>query len=158
MIGLNNLKPKIGSRHKKKIVGRGEGSGHGGTATRGMKGQKARSGDGYMTGFEGGQMPMVRRIPKRGFNNKNYHQVFEVINIDTLDKYCDAGKEITKQVLKEKGLISGKYPVKILGNGETKKALIIKAASFSKSAIDKVKAAGGTTEIVKSLEKVKNKI
>ncbi len=107
MIGLHNLKPAKGSRHRRKIVGRGEGSGHGGTATRGMKGQKARSGDGYMLGFEGGQMPLLRRIPKRGFTSVNKIE-YSIVNLDTLAKYFDAGAEVTKESLRKKGIIKTK--------------------------------------------------
>ena len=145
MIGLSNLKPARGSRHRRKIIGRGEGSGHGGSATRGMKGQSSRSGDGKMTGFEGGQMPLARRIPKRGFKSRSHRQ-YEVINIETLEKLFQPGIEITKAVLIEKGLVTNNLPVKILGNGEIKKALTIKVQAFSKSALEKIKAAGGTIE------------
>jgi large subunit ribosomal protein L15 len=148
MIGLHNLKPAKGSRHRRKIVGRGEGSGHGGTATRGMKGQKARSGDGYMLGFEGGQMPLLRRIPKRGFTSVNKIE-YSIVNLDTLAKYFDAGAEVTKESLRKKGIIKTKDPVKILGDGEIKKALVVKASAFSKVAQEKIKAAGGSTEIIK---------
>ena len=148
MIGLNNLKPAKGSRHRRKIIGRGEGSGHGGTATRGMKGQKSRSGDGYMTGFEGGQMPLLRRIPKRGFNNRNKIS-YSIVNVEMLDKYFDSGSQVTKETLKEKGIIRNNAPVRILGNGEIKNSLTVKAESASKSAQDKIKAAGGSFEAVK---------
>ena len=148
MIGLNNLKPAPGSKHRKKLVGRGEGSGHGGSATRGMKGQKGRSGDGVMTGFEGGQMPLVRRIPKRGFTSK-FRKQFAVINIETLDKNFDTNAEITPEILRKQKFIKENYPIKVLGTGEIKKALKVKANAFSKSALEKIKASGGSTEIVK---------
>src|SRR5512138_1562738 len=103
MVSLNNLKPQPGSRHRKKIVGRGEGSGHGGSATRGGKGQTARSGDGKMTGFAGGQMPLVRRIPKRGFTNARFRVEYAVVNLGTLEKNFAAGTEIALKELREKG-------------------------------------------------------
>jgi len=148
MIGLNNLKPAKGSKHRKKIVGRGLGSGHGRTATRGSKGQKSRSGDGSKKiGFEGGQMPILRRIPKRGFNNQ-FRKEYAIVNIQSLNKF-DAGIEVTPEKLKEAGLVSQSNLVKILGVGDLKKSLTVKAAAFSKSAIDKIKAAGGKAEVVK---------
>ena len=148
MIGLNNLKPAKGSKHRKKIVGRGLGSGHGRTSTRGSKGQKSRSGDGSKKiGFEGGQMSILRRIPKRGFNNM-FRKEYEIVNIDKLNKF-DAGTEITPEKLKAAGMVSDVKLVKILGVGDLKKSLTVKAAAFSKSAMDKIKAAGGKTEIVK---------
>jgi len=148
MISLNNLKPQRGSHHRRKIVGRGEGSGHGGSATRGGKGQTARSGDGKMTGFEGGQMPLIRRIPKRGFSNKRFRKEYAVVNLDSLEKHFDAGVEISLKELKEKGLVKRTLPVKILGSGQLKKAFTVKANAFSQSALDKIKAAGGKTEVV----------
>jgi large subunit ribosomal protein L15 len=148
MIGLNNLKPAKGSKHRKKIVGRGVGSGHGRTATRGSKGQKSRSGDGSKKiGFEGGQMPFFRRIPKRGFNNP-FRKEYEIVNVGSLNKF-DSVLEVTPQVLKEAGLIGKANLVKILGVGDLKKALTVKVAAFSKSAVEKINAAGGKTEIVK---------
>jgi large subunit ribosomal protein L15 len=148
MIGLDNLKPAKGSKHRKKIVGRGVGSGHGRTSTRGCKGQKSRSGDGSRKiGFEGGQTPVFRRIPKRGFRNR-FCREYEIVNVDKLSKF-DAGAEITPALLKEAGLVAKTKLVKILGAGNVKKAFTVKAAAFSRSALDKIKAAGGKTEIVK---------
>ncbi|MDR2192532.1 MAG: 50S ribosomal protein L15, partial [Endomicrobium sp.] len=104
-MGLNNLQPAKGSKHRKKIVGRGVGSGHGRTSTRGSKGQKARSGDGAKKiGFEGGQMPILRRMPKRGFNN-SFRKEYEIVNLDKLNKF-DAGTEINPEILKKAGVIS----------------------------------------------------
>jgi large subunit ribosomal protein L15 len=148
MVSLNNLKPQPGSRHRNKVVGRGEGSGHGGSATRGSKGQTARSGDGPMTGFEGGQMPLARRIPKRGFNNDQFRVEYAVVNIASLEKVFDAGVEISRKELKEKGLVKRRLPIKILGSGDLKKALNVKANAFSQSAMEKIKAAGGKAEVV----------
>jgi large subunit ribosomal protein L15 len=148
MIGLNNLKPAKGSKHRKKIVGRGLGSGMGRTATRGSKGQKSRSGDGSKKiGFEGGQMPILRRIPKRGFNNI-FRKEYEIVNIDKLNKF-ESGVEVTADKLKEAGMVSKSKFVKILGVGKLNKSLTVKVAAFSKSAEEKIKAAGGKAEVVK---------
>jgi large subunit ribosomal protein L15 len=147
MIGLHNLKPQKGSKHRKKIVGRGVGSGHGRTSTRGSKGQKARSGDGSKKiGFEGGQMPLFRRIPKRGFNNR-FHKEYEVVNVESLNKF-EAGTEITSMTLKQAGMVKKAKLIKILGVGELKKSLTIKVTAFSKSAIEKIKSASGKAEII----------
>jgi large subunit ribosomal protein L15 len=149
MIGLDNLKPAKGSKHRKKIVGRGVGSGHGRTSTRGCKGQKSRSGDGSKKiGFEGGQMPVFKRIPKRGFSNNRFCREYEIVNVDKLNKF-ETGTEITPVLLKEAGFVAKTKFIKILGAGDVKKSFIVKAAAFSKSALDKIKAAGGKTEIVK---------
>ncbi|MDR0956596.1 MAG: 50S ribosomal protein L15 [Endomicrobium sp.] len=148
-MGLHNLKPASGSKHRKKIVGRGVGSGHGRTATRGCKGQKSRSGDGAKkAGFEGGQMPLFRRIPKRGFNNNRFRKEYEIVNIESLNKF-DEGVEVTPLLLKQAGLVSKVKFVKILGTGNLNKSLIVRASSFSKSAFEKIRIAGGKTEIVK---------
>ncbi|MDR3049071.1 MAG: 50S ribosomal protein L15 [Elusimicrobiota bacterium] len=147
-MGLNNLKPAKGSKHRKKIVGRGVGSGHGRTATRGTKGQKSRSGDGEKKiNFEGGQMPIFRRVPKRGFKNP-FAKEYEIVNIGSLNVF-DSGIEITPQLLKEKRLISKTKFIKILGNGKLEKSLTFKNMFFSKSAIEKIKSAGGNIEIKK---------
>jgi len=148
MIGLHNLKPAPGSRHRKKIIGRGEGSGHGGSATRGRKGQRSRSGDGKMSGFEGGQIPLLRRIPKRGFHNK-FRTEYAAVNVETLNELFDNGAEVTIQSLRAKGIAKRHLPLKILGNGELGKPLTVKADAFSKSAEEKIKAAGGTVINIK---------
>ena len=147
---LSNLKYAEGSRKNRKRVGRGEGSGHGGTATRGMNGQLSRSGARKKRWFEGGQMPLQRRIPKFGFTNifKVYYQV---VNVDLLEKLASSKKitdaVITPEVLKKHGVISStKSPVKLLGNGELKTKLKIQVNAFSQTAKDKVEAAGGTLE------------
>jgi large subunit ribosomal protein L15 len=151
MIGLHNLKPAKGSKHRRKIIGRGQGSGHGGTATRGMKGQKSRSGDGSKKiNFEGGQMPIFRRLPKRGFNNP-FRKEYEIVNVETLNKF-ENNTEITPIVLKEKGMISNIKLVKILGKGKLEKPLSVSAMSFSKSAIEKINAAGGKIQVIKSIK------
>jgi large subunit ribosomal protein L15 len=147
MIGLYNLKPAKGSKHRKKIVGRGVGSGHGRTATRGSKGQKSRSGDGSKKlGFEGGQMPISRRVPKRGFSSR-FRKEYEIVNIRDLNKF-EAGVEVTPSTLKRVGLVSKIRFVKILGFGEIKKPLTISAYAFSKSAFDKIHAVGGIAKVV----------
>jgi len=148
MIYIHNLSPKPGSVHRKKRLGIGQGSGHGETSTRGQKGQRARSGDGKMVGFEGGQMPLIRRIPKRGFNNNAFKKVYEIVNLWALEKYFNDGDKITPEILKEKGLIDN-LSVKILGNGELTKKLDVSANSFSKSAKEKIEKAGGKINIVK---------
>ena len=148
MIGLHNLKPAPGSRHRKKIVGRGEGSGHGGSATRGGKGQTARSGHTKMTGFEGGQMPLVRRIPKRGFTNR-FRWEYETVSVEKLSGLFDVGSEITPEILKSRNIVKNTDHVKILGDGEITKAFTVKAQGFSKSAIEKITAAGGKAEKLK---------
>ena len=147
---LTTLKPAYGSAHRRKIIGRGEGSGHGGSSTRGRKGQKARSGSGKMTGFEGGQIPLLRRIPKRGFTNRRRKE-FEIVNIGSLNDIFDSGEEVTLEKMQAKGLVRYTNLVKILGNGDLKKSFTVQANAFSKSAAEKIKASGGKTEIIKIL-------
>ena len=149
MIGLNTLAPAAGAKHRKKIVGRGESSGHGKTSTRGHKGQKARSGDGKMSWFEGGQMSIVRRTPKRGFNHKMFRTEYEIVNLSTIETKFDAGAEITKESLKKAGIIKKNGLVKILAKGDVKKNFVVKADAFSKTAKEKIEKAGGKAEIVK---------
>ncbi|OGS18904.1 MAG: 50S ribosomal protein L15 [Elusimicrobia bacterium RIFOXYA2_FULL_40_6] len=144
---LNNLKPAAGSRHKKKILGHGRASGHGASSTRGMKGQRSRSGGTKAPWFEGGQMPLLRRIPKRGFTNKKFKVEYYLVNVDTINNIFEDGSEITPDLLCKKGLIDNmKMGVKILGDGELKKSFKIKAHKFSKTAVEKIKAASGTYE------------
>ncbi len=147
---LSNLKYASGSKKNKKRVARGAGSGHGGTATRGMNGQMSRSGAKHKAWFEGGQMPLQRRIPKFGFTSP--FKVFsQVVNIEALQKLAESKKinEINLETLKKFGLISNlKAPVKVLGNGELKLKLKIQANAFSQSAIEKIQAAGGTIETI----------
>ena len=145
---LSNLKFAKGSRKNRKRVGRGEGSGHGGTATKGMNGQLSRSGAKKKAWFEGGQMPLQRRIPKYGFTNHSRVE-YQVINLDTLQKYVDEKKLssdlINPELLKKAGLISTlNQPVKILGNGELKAKLQLEVNGFSKTAKEKIETAGGT--------------
>lgn len=147
---LNNLKPAVGSTHSRRRIGRGPGSGLGGTSTRGHKGAKARSGYKKKIGFEGGQMPLQRRVPKAGFKNIN-HREFQAVNVDTLQALAEA-KNLTKVTvndLMEAGLVNGKLGVKILGNGSLTAKLDVEANAFSKSAEEAIKAVGGTATIVK---------
>jgi large subunit ribosomal protein L15 len=137
---LSDLKPAAGSRHSRKRVGRGPGSGLGHTAGKGEKGQKSRSGYSQRPGFEGGQMPLTRRVPKRGFTNI-FKAEFSIVNLSQL---ADLGPEIDPDVLLEKGLVRRGKAVKILGEGEVKTALQVKAAKFSRVAREKIEAAGGT--------------
>jgi large subunit ribosomal protein L15 len=142
---LNNLRPSIGSTKKRKRIGRGTGSGHGKTATKGHKGQKARSGGSIKAGFEGGQMPLQRRLPKRGFTPLDRIE-YSLVNISQLDIY-ESGSVIDVIALVSKGLIkSDRFAVKILGNGDITKSLKVAANKFSQSAKDKIIAAGGSVE------------
>ena len=146
---LNTLTPAAGSTHSRRRIGRGPGSGLGGTSTRGHKGAKARSGYKKKIGFEGGQMPLQRRIPKAGFKNVNHKEYFAV-NLSTLQALAEA-KSLTKITivdLKEAGLTNGKELVKILGNGELKAKIDVEANAFSKSAEEAMKAVGGSTTII----------
>ena len=142
---LNNLKPKKGARHAKKRVGRGPGSGHGKTAARGEKGQKSRSGFSRQLGFEGGQMPLHRRLPKRGFTNifkKNY----AVVNLADLERF-DNGATVDEAALRQAGLVKGQNDgVKVLGNGKLSKKLTVSATKFSATAKQSIEAAGGTAQ------------
>ena len=146
---LNTLTPAAGSTHSRRRIGRGPGSGLGGTSTRGHKGAKARSGYKKKIGFEGGQMPLQRRIPKAGFKNVNHKEYFAV-NLSTLQALAEA-KSLTKITivdLKEAGLTNGKELVKMLGNGELKAKIDVEANAFSKSAEEAIKAVGGSTTII----------
>ena len=146
---LSNLKPAKGSTKGRKRIGRGQGSGYGGTSTRGHKGQKSRSGYSRKTGFEGGQMPLQRRVPKFGFKNINRKE-FKGINISTLQELAEEKKikDINVEILIEAGLVRKKSLVKILGNGELKTKLNVKAHAFSKSAVEAIEALEGTVEII----------
>ena len=146
---LNNLKPAVGSTHSRRRIGRGPGSGLGGTSTRGHKGAKARSGYKRKIGFEGGQMPLQRRLPKFGFKNIN-HVEYYAVNLSTLQALAEANNltKIGIQELREAGVLKGKKLVKILGNGELKAKLDVQANAFSKSAEEAIKAVGGNTTII----------
>jgi len=149
---INDLKPAPGSHKRRKIVGRGKGSGHGKTSCRGHNGQNCRSGGGTRPGFEGGQMPLARRIPKRRFNTKRTTE-YQLVNLKSLTSFKEASI-ITPDVLLEKGLIKNKFHlIKILGDGEIAKSLTVKAHKFSQSAIDKIKKAGGTPELITKTQK-----
>jgi len=144
-MNLSTIRAPRKATEKRKRVGRGMGSGMGKTSTRGHKGQRSRSGMRLLRGFEGGQMPLHRRLPKRGFTNI-FREEYAVVNLDRLEAVGE--KEITPEVLKKAGVLHGKKPVKILGNGELKSALTVKAHKFSKSAQDKITKAGGKFEVL----------
>lgn len=146
MMKLHTLPADPGRQQKRKRLGRGEGSGLGKTSGKGHKGKQARSGSGPGPYFEGGQMPLIRRIPKFGFNNK-FRKEYEVVNLSSLEKYFADGEEVNLETLKAKRLVRTKKAVKILGTGDLTKKLTVKASNFSKSAVEKIEAAGGTTEI-----------
>ncbi|MDR1665361.1 MAG: 50S ribosomal protein L15 [Clostridiales bacterium] len=144
---LSSLKSAEGATTKSYRRGRGHGSGNGKTAGRGHKGQKARSGSGGKTGFEGGQMPLYRRLPKRGFHNRNTKEIV-AINISLLNVF-ENGAEVTVEALKSKGLVSNpRDGVKILGNGDLQKKLTVRVHQFSKTAAEKIEAAGGKAEVI----------
>jgi len=145
---LSNLKPSDRSKFSKKRVGRGHGSGTGTQAGRGHKGAKSRSGFHFKRGFEGGQMPLHRRVPKRGFHNP-FRVEYEVVNLDTLGARFEAGTVVTLELLLEHRLISGtRKPLKVLGRGEIGKALTVRAHKFSGKAAEKIAAAGGKAEVL----------
>jgi large subunit ribosomal protein L15 len=143
---ISELKPARGAVKRRKIVGKGPGSGHGKTATRGNKGQNSRTGGGVRPGFEGGQTPIYRKLPMRGFKSIDKVE-FDVVNVDQLSVF-ENGSTVTPEDLKKKGFVGGGDPVKVLGNGELKNKLTVKAHAFSASASSKIKAAGGTTEVL----------
>jgi large subunit ribosomal protein L15 len=144
---LSNLKPPAGAKHAKKRIGRGHGSGNGKTAGRGHKGAKSRSGFKFKRGFEGGQMPLHRRVPKRGFHNP-FRVDYEVVNLDTLAARFEAGAVVTPESLLAAGLLAGGKPLKVLARGEVTKALTVRAHKFSGKAAEKIAAAGGAAEAI----------
>jgi large subunit ribosomal protein L15 len=144
---LSNLKPPVGATHSKKRVGRGQGSGNGKTAGRGHKGAQSRSGFKFKRGFEGGQMPLHRRVPKRGFHNP-FRVEYEVVNLDTLTALFEAGTEVTPELLIARRLVTGSAPIKVLARGDISKALTIRAHKFSGKAAEKIAAAGGAAEVL----------
>ena len=145
---LSNLKPPKGMKHSKKRVGRGQGSGQGTQAGRGHKGAQSRSGYKSKVGFEGGQMPLHRRVPKRGFHNP-FRTEYAVVNLDVLAERFDAGTVITPELLRERGLIHGtRQPIKVLARGDVSKKLTVRAHKFSGKAAEKIAAAGGTVEVL----------
>jgi large subunit ribosomal protein L15 len=144
---LHELSSDTGSRHTRKRVGRGTSSGMGKTSTRGHKGQNARSGGGVRPGFEGGQNPLYRRLPKRGFTNR-FRTEYAIVNLEDFNNFA-AGTEVTPEVLMETGIVKApKDGIKILGNGEITVKLTVKANKFSQSAIEKIQAVGGQTEVI----------
>jgi len=145
---LHNLKPRPGARHRVKRLGCGESSGHGKTSGKGHKGQKARSGGSIRLGFEGGQMPLIRRIPKRGFNNAAFKTIYAPVNLGDLEKLGISGA-IDEKALRTAGLVNGRWDgVKILGGGELTKKLALKVDAVSASAREKIEKAGGSIEII----------
>jgi large subunit ribosomal protein L15 len=154
-MNLSNLKPSQGSKHSKKRVGRGHGSGQGTQAGRGHKGAQSRSGYSFKRGFEGGQMPLHRRVPKRGFHNP-FRVEYAVVNLDTLAERFDAGTVVTPELLRERGLVHGeRLQIKVLARGEFSKKLTVRAHKFSGKAAEKLAAAGGAAEILQTASKEK---
>jgi len=147
-MSLSNLRPPKGAKKPKKRIGRGQGSGHGHTASRGHKGAKSRSGFRFKRGFEGGQMPLHRRVPKRGFRNP-FRVEYAVVNLDTLAEVFEAGSSVTPDVLRERGLVRKTgVRIKVLGRGEISKKLTVQAHKFSGTAAEKIAAAGGVAEVL----------
>ena len=145
---LHDLKPRPGAKHRRKRLGQGESSGHGKTSGRGGKGQTARSGSSVRIGFEGGQMPLIRRIPKRGFNNARHTVEYIPVNLEALNNF-ENGTRVDEAALRKAGLANGRLPrIKILGSGELTKKLTVSAHAFSGSARSKIEAQGGTCEVI----------
>jgi large subunit ribosomal protein L15 len=145
---LHDLKPRPGAKHRRKRLGQGESSGHGKTSGRGGKGQTARSGSSIRIGFEGGQMPLIRRIPKRGFNNTRFGKQFIAVNVGELNQFDD-GARVDETALRAIGLANGRAGgIKILGDGKLSKKLTVSAHAFSASARSKIEAKGGACEVV----------
>jgi large subunit ribosomal protein L15 len=150
MVRLHNLRPRPGSRHRVKRLGCGESSGHGKTSGKGTKGQKARSGGSIRLGFEGGQMPLIRRLPKRGFNNAAFHKHYAIVNVSELNAFED-GTVVNEQLLRESNLIRGHFAgIKILGDGELKHGLKVQADRVSTTAREKIEKAGGTVTLLEA--------
>jgi large subunit ribosomal protein L15 len=147
---LHDLKPRPGAKHRRKRLGQGESSGHGKTSGRGGKGQTARSGSSIRIGFEGGQMPLIRRIPKRGFNNARHATRYVPVNVGDLNRFDD-GVRVDETTLRAVGLVHGRVAgVKILGDGDLNKKLTVGVHAFSASAKTKIEAKGGTCEVIKA--------
>ena len=145
---LHQLSPRPGAKHRRKRLGCGESSGHGKTSGRGHKGQKARSGGSIRFGFEGGQMPLIRRLPKRGFNQASFKPIFAVVNLDSLDARFEAGATVDEKALRSLGLVHGRNDgIKLLARGELTKALIVEVDKASAAAEEKLKKAGGTLRL-----------
>src|SRR5262245_18282789 len=147
MMRLHNLRPRPGSRHRVKRLGCGESSGHGKASGRGTKGQKARSGGSIRRGVDGGQMPRMRRLPKRGFNNAAFHQRYAIVNLDDLNAF-EAGTAVNEQLLRDSKLVRGDFVgIKVLGDGELKHSLKVEADKVSAAAREKIEKAGGTVTL-----------
>ena len=147
---LHTLKPNPGAKHRRKRLGIGESSGKGKTSGKGHKGQKARSGGSIRLGFEGGQMPIYRRLPKRGFNNKQFKTFYGVVNLDALEKHFKAGDTINEASLRKLGLVNGNFDgVKILGRGEVSKSFTVEVDEVSAAAREKIEKAGGKVVLPK---------
>ena len=145
---LHELNSNLGSTRRRKVVGRGPGSGHGKTSGRGEKGQKARSGGNVHIWFEGGQTPLYKRLPRRGFSNARFTTKYAVVNVEDLNRFKD-GDTVTPELLKEVGLVKKELSgIKILGNGKLEKKLTIQASKFSTSALEKIKEAGSKAEVI----------
>ena len=145
---LHELNVAPGSTHRRKVVGRGPGSGHGKTSGRGEKGQKARSGGGVHIWFEGGQTPLYKRLPRRGFSNAKFRTEYAIVNVSDLNRFKD-GDTVTPELLKESGLVKKQLDgIKVLGNGKLEKKLTVRANVFTSSAIAKIEEMGGTTEVI----------
>jgi large subunit ribosomal protein L15 len=160
MLRLNNLRPRPGSRHRVKRLGCGESSGHGKTSGKGTKGQKARSGGSIRLGFEGGQMPLIRRLPKRGFNNAAFHKRYAIVNVSDLNAF-EAGMVVNEQLLRDSNLVRGHFVgIKILGEGELKHGLQVQADKVSTAAREKIEKAGGTVTLRdrRSIEKTETDV
>lgn len=150
---LHDLRPRPGAKHRRKRLGQGESSGHGKTSGRGGKGQTARSGSSIRIGFEGGQMPLIRRIPKRGFNNARHGTRYLPVNLDALNRFED-GARVDEAALRQSGLANGRaHGVKILGTGDLTRKLTVSAHAFSASAKAKIEAKGGTCELIQKPQK-----
>lgn len=148
---LHNLKPAEGSKKRRKRLGRGEASGKGKTSGKGHKGQKARSGGGIRIGFEGGQMPLYRRVPKRGFNNDRFKTVYGIVNLETLEKAFEAGTTVNEKILRDQGILKGRFDgVKILGRGEVTKNFVLEVDHISATAREKIEKAGGSISLVEA--------
>src|SRR5581483_4488684 len=155
MMRLHNLKPRPGAKHRTKRLGQGESSGHGKTAGRGGKGQTARSGSSIRIGFEGGQMPLIRRIPKRGFNNARFAVRYVPVNLEALNKF-ENGATVDEAALRNLGLANGpRIGIKILGDGELKKKLTVSVHAFSASARAAIEKAGGSCQVLAGREEKK---
>ena|SRR5277367_1686922 len=155
---IHEITVQVGAHKKRKRIGRGESSGHGKTSTRGTKGSGARAGGEIKVGSEGGNMPLFRRLPKRGFNNNEFRQRFSIVNVADLELHFEAGAKVDASALIAKGLVRDeRHPVKILGDGELTKKLTVVAGKFTKQAADKIAKAGGTTEALE-LDRNKNKV